>query len=209
MKRVQDVRFIKSAVTPEQFPRHSLPEIAFIGRSNVGKSSLLNSLANKKNLARISNTPGRTQLINFFNIDDKLCFVDLPGYGFAKVPEHVKKQWQPMIEAYLLKSERLKSVVLIVDSRHKPSRHDLMMRDWLQAYEIPVLVVATKIDKIPKTKQKKHLKVIRDTLKLQPSESLLPFSALNGEGFKAVWQAILRMTLAPRQEESPGTVNTI
>jgi GTP-binding protein len=198
MKRIQDVRFIKSAVTPDQYPRHSLPEIAFIGRSNVGKSSLLNSLVHKKNLARISNTPGRTQLINFFNVDDKLCFVDLPGYGFAKVPEHVKKQWQPMIEAYLLKSEQLKSVVLIVDSRHTPSRHDILMWDWLQAYDIPVVVVATKIDKIPKTRQKKHLKVVRDTLKLRSSEILLPFSALSGEGLKAVWQAIMQMTLAPR-----------
>lgn len=196
MKRIQDVRFIKSAVKPDQFPQHSLPEIAFIGRSNVGKSSLLNSLANKRNLARISNTPGRTQLINFFNIDEKMCFVDLPGYGFAKVPEHVKKQWKPMIEGYLLKSESLKSVVLIVDSRHKPSRHDILMRDWLQAYDIPVIVVATKIDKIPKTKKNQHLKVVRDTLKLHSSEILLPFSALNGEGLKAVWQAIIQMTLA-------------
>lgn len=195
MKRIQDVRFIKSAVKPDQFPQHSLPEIAFIGRSNVGKSSLLNSLANKRNLARISNTPGRTQLINFFNIDEKMCFVDLPGYGFAKVPEHVKKQWKPMIEGYLLKSESLKSVVLIVDSRHKPSRHDILMRDWLQAYDIPVIVVATKIDKIPKTKKNQHLKVVRDTLKLHSSEILLPFSALNGEGLKAVWQAIIQMTL--------------
>ncbi len=198
MKRVQDVCFIKSAVTPDQYPRHSLPEIAFIGRSNVGKSSLLNSLANKKNLARISNTPGRTQLINFFDVDDKFCFVDLPGYGFAKVPEHVKKQWQPMIEAYLLKSEALKSVVLIVDSRHKPSRHDILMREWLQVYDIPVIVVATKIDKIPKTKQKQHLKVVRETLRLRSSETLLPFSALNGEGLKAVWQAIVQMALTPR-----------
>ena len=201
MKRIQDVRFIKSAVKPDQYPRHSLPEIAFIGRSNVGKSSLLNCLANKKNLARISNTPGRTQLINFFNVDEKMCFVDLPGYGFAKVPEHVKKQWQPMIEAYLLKSEWLKCVVLIVDSRHKPSRHDIMMREWLQAYEIPVLIVATKIDKIPKTKRKKHLNLVRDTLKLHSSEPLLSFSALNGEGFKAVWQAILQTTLASQSEE--------
>ena len=198
MKRVQDVRFIKSAVTPDQYPRHSLPEVAFIGRSNVGKSSLLNSLASKKNLARISNTPGRTQLINFFNIDDKLCFVDLPGYGFARVPEHIKKQWQPMIEAYLLKSEQLQCVVLIVDSRHKPSRHDLVMRDWLQAYDIPVVVVATKIDKLPKTKQKKHLMLVRETLRLRSSEILLPFSALNGEGLKAVWQAITQMTLKSR-----------
>jgi GTP-binding protein len=202
MKRIQDVRFLKSAVKPDQYPRHSLPEIAFIGRSNVGKSSLLNALANKKNLARISNTPGRTQLINFFDIDGKMCFVDLPGYGFAKVPEHVKKQWQPMIEAYLLKSEELKSVVLIVDARHKPSRHDIMMREWLQSYDIPVLVVATKIDKISKTKRNKHLKLIRETLKLRPAEPLLPFSALSAEGLKAVWQAVVQLALSPQLGES-------
>ncbi|PID57032.1 YihA family ribosome biogenesis GTP-binding protein [candidate division KSB3 bacterium] len=196
MRRNQDVRFIKSAVKTDQFPRHSLPEIAFIGRSNVGKSSLLNALANKKTLARISNTPGRTQLINFFDIHGKLCFVDLPGYGFAQVPEHVKKHWQPMIEAYLLKSEALRAVVLIVDARHKPSRHDIMMREWLQCYEIPVLIVATKIDKVPKTRRSKHLKRVRETLKLQSAETLLPFSALNGEGLKAVWQAVVRMTLS-------------
>ena len=177
MRRIRSVSFIKSAVAPEQYPRHILPEIAFIGRSNVGKSSLLNTLVNKKNLARISNTPGRTQLINFFNIENKLCFVDLPGYGYAKVPEHVKKQWQPMIESYLLQSKYLKSVVLIVDARHTPTRHDILMREWLQAYRIPVIIVATKIDKIPKTKQPRHIKIIRETLKVQSPEHIFPFSA--------------------------------
>ncbi len=194
MRKVQSVSFIKSAVKPDQFPRHILPEIAFIGRSNVGKSSLLNTLVHRKNLARISNTPGRTQLINFFLVDQNLCFVDLPGYGYAKVPEHVKKQWKPMIESYLMRSEHLKSAVLIVDSRHKPTKHDVMMREWLRAYDIPTIIVATKIDKIPKTKQPKQIKLISETLNIQPTEPLLPFSALTGKGLKLVWQAIFKAT---------------
>jgi GTP-binding protein len=190
MKTVRSVYFIKSAVKPEQYPHHYLPEIAFIGRSNVGKSSLLNILVNKKNLARISNTPGRTQLINFFNIDNKVCFVDLPGYGYAKVPQAIKDQWQPMIEAYLIQSENLRSVVLIVDSRHQPTKHDLMMRDWLLSYQIPMIIVATKIDKIPKSKQQRQIKLVKNTLNLQPTEHVFPFSALTKEGFRPIWKAI-------------------
>ena len=194
MQKFRSVHFIKSAVTSDQYPRHTLPEIAFIGRSNVGKSSLLNTLVHKKNLARISNIPGRTQLINFFNIEEKLCFVDLPGYGYAKVPDHIKKQWQPMIETYLMKSENLKSVVLIVDSRHQPTHHDVKMREWLQAYQIPMIVVATKIDKIPKTKRQKQMNIVSDTLTIQTA-AVLPFSALTGEGIKRIWQAIFQATL--------------
>lgn len=190
MKTVKSVYFIKSAVKPDQYPPHDLPEIAFIGRSNVGKSSLLNTLVNKKNLARISNTPGRTQLINFFNVDDRLCFVDLPGYGYAKVPQAIKEQWQPMIEAYLIQSEHLRSVVLIVDSRHKPTKQDLMMRDWLLSYQIPAIIVVTKIDKIPKSKRQRQIKIVKDTFTLQPAEQVFPFSALTREGFKPIWKAI-------------------
>ncbi|MDY0093701.1 MAG: ribosome biogenesis GTP-binding protein YihA/YsxC [Candidatus Vecturithrix sp.] len=197
MKKIQTVSFIKSAVKPEQYPSHNLPEIAFIGRSNVGKSSLLNTLVNKKNLARISNTPGRTQLINFFNVDEKLCFVDLPGYGYAKVPESVRKQWKPMIESYLMQSQQLKGVVLIVDARHKPMQHDILMREWLASYQIPMIIVATKIDKIPKTKRQKHLQLIGETLNIHPTESLLMFSALTAEGVSTIWQAIARLTLPP------------
>ncbi|PIE34072.1 YihA family ribosome biogenesis GTP-binding protein [candidate division KSB3 bacterium] len=196
MKRVQSVRFIKSAVSPDQYPQHSLPEIAFIGRSNVGKSSLLNALVRKKNLARISNTPGRTQLINFFAVGETCYFVDLPGYGFAKVPESIKKQWQPMIESYLYRNEHLACVVLLLDARHTPTRHDMSMREWLQAYHIPAIFVATKIDKIPKTKRRKHLKTIRETLGVQSTEPLLPFSALTGEGIQTVWKTIYNTTAA-------------
>ena len=192
MPKIQSVRFLKSATTPAHYPQHPFPEIAFIGRSNVGKSSLLNILANKKNLARISNTPGRTQLINFFVINEMVCFVDLPGYGFAKVPEAVRRGWQPMIESYLRQREQLKSVVLLLDARHVPSPHDIRMRQWLQAQQIPTIFVATKIDKIPGTRRAKQCEIIHNALELQENEALLQFSSLTAEGVQAVWKTIIQ-----------------
>lgn len=196
MPKIQSVRFLKSATSPTHYPQHLLPEIAFIGRSNVGKSSLLNVLANKKNLARISNTPGRTQLINFFVINEMVCFVDLPGYGFAKVPDAVRRRWQPMIEAYLRQREQLKSVVLLLDARHVPSQQDIHMRQWLQAQQIPTIFVATKIDKLPGTKRAKQCDVIRKTLELQEHEVIIQFSSLTSEGVQTVWQTIIRAITA-------------
>jgi len=194
MKAIKSASFIKSATKPDQYPHHTLPEIAFIGRSNVGKSSLINTLVKKKNLARTSNTPGRTQLINFFNVENMICFVDLPGYGFAKVPQAVKKQWKPMIEAYLAESEYLCRAVLILDARHRPTAQDKMMREWLESYQIPTLFVATKIDKLPRTKISKQLKMIREALNIRPTEEVFPFSALTKIGLPAIWQAIWQAT---------------
>lgn len=194
MKAIQSVRFIKSAIKPAQYPQHTLPEIAFIGRSNVGKSSLINTLVKKKNLARTSNTPGRTQLINFFNVENIICFVDLPGYGFAKVPQSVKKQWRPMIEAYLTNSEHLCRVILIVDARHRPSAQDVIMREWLESCRIPTICVATKVDKLPKSKISKHLAQVRETLNLRPAEQVFPFSALTKVGLQDIWKAIWQAT---------------
>lgn len=195
MRKIQSVRFLKSAVSSEQYPQHSFPEIAFIGRSNVGKSSLLNTLVHKKNVARVSNTPGRTQTINFFVVDDIACFVDLPGYGFAKVPEEIHRQWQPMIETYLRRREQLRSVVLIVDARHAPSKQDMLMWEWLRASQIPTIIVVTKIDKIPKTKRAGQMNMIRESLNVEPSQTMLEFSALTGEGVQTLWQAIAQVTL--------------
>jgi len=206
MPKIQSVRFLKSATSSTHYPQHLLPEIAFIGRSNVGKSSLLNILANKKNLARTSNTPGRTQLINFFVINEMVCFVDLPGYGFAKVPEDVRRRWQPMIESYLHRREQLKSVVLLLDARHVPSQLDLHMRHWLQAEQIPTIFVATKIDKIPATKRVKQCDMIRKTLEIREHEVIIPFSSLTSEGVQTVWKTIIQVsnasTAATREDNS-------
>lgn len=182
--------FIISAVKPEQYPDDHLPEIGLAGRSNVGKSSLINTLINRKNLARTSGKPGKTQTLNFYLINELLYFVDVPGYGFAKVSKKERDAWGRMIETYLTDREDLKAVILIVDLRHAPSNDDVMMYDWLKHYEIPVIVVATKSDKIPKGKWAKHLKVVNQTLKLEPTDKLVTFSSQTGQGKEDVWSAI-------------------
>ena len=164
--KIRSAEFILSASSPWQFPSPTLPEIAFAGRSNVGKSTLINSLLNRKKLVKTSSTPGKTQLINFFKINDKFHFVDLPGYGFAKVPETVRQQWQRLIEAYLQERESLRNVVLIIDSRHGPTSQDRQLKEWLDYYDRPVLIVASKIDKLKRGQIQKHLKIIRQDLSL-------------------------------------------
>src|SRR4030043_1193312 len=146
--KIPSADFIKSAVWPPQYPPATLPEIAFVGRSNVGKSSLINTLVGRKNLAKTSNSPGRTQLINFFTINEKISFVDLPGYGFAKVAQSVKKDWGDMIEAYLRERQCLALVVFILDIRRNPSKDDLSLRDWLDQYRKPYLHILKKNDKL-------------------------------------------------------------
>jgi GTP-binding protein len=184
------VTFIKSAVKPDQYPPAEFPEIAFLGRSNVGKSSLINLLVNRKNLVRTSNTPGRTQLINFFSVNnDSFMLVDLPGYGFAKVPLAVKRQWGPMMAAYLSKRESLRGVVLILDVRRVPSPEDLQMLDLLRTNGIPPVLVVTKCDKVSKNERKRQAQIISRTLQIQESDFLF-FSALSREGIDDVWGAI-------------------
>ena len=164
--KIHSAEFILSASSPRQFPATSLPEIAFAGRSNVGKSTLINSLLNRKNIVKTSSTPGKTQLINFFKINDAFYFVDLPGYGFAKVPKSVSKKWQHLIEAYLQDRETLRRVVLIVDSRHNPTAQDRQLKEWLDYYQLPVLIVASKIDKLKHGQIQKQLKQIKLDLSL-------------------------------------------
>ena len=188
-------RFLKSATRKDQYPKSPLPKISFAGRSNVGKSSLLNCLVGRKNLARTSSTPGRTQVINFFNIEDEFIFVDLPGYGYAKVPERIRAQWAPMIEELLAGDEQLELAVVIVDSRHQPSRLDLWMVEWLAQHQIPTQVVATKIDKVSKSKRSKALTVIKETLGV---DSVLSFSAVTGEGKKQLWKVIQSVRCSKR-----------
>ncbi len=187
--KIRSAEFILSASSPWQFPSPTLPEIAFAGRSNVGKSTLINSLLNRKKLVKTSSTPGKTQLINFFKINDTFHFVDLPGYGFAKVPENVRQQWQRLIEAYLQERESLRNVVLIVDSRHGATTQDRQLKEWLDYYERPVLIVASKIDKLKRGQIQKHLKQIRQDLSLEKTP--LAHSSLEKGRREDIWKNLV------------------
>ncbi len=186
---VKSTEFIKSAVHPDQYPSDLLPEIAFAGRSNVGKSSLINILVNRKNLVRTSSTPGRTQLINFFTVNQLFTLVDLPGYGFARVPVEVRKQWGPMIETYLSTRSNLRGVVLILDVRRTPCAEDIRLLEWLGAYAIPALPVITKCDKVSKNEKTRQSALIARTLGV-PKDDLSFFSALSREGRDGLWERI-------------------
>ncbi|MEH7439866.1 ribosome biogenesis GTP-binding protein YihA/YsxC [Neobacillus drentensis] len=179
-----------SAVKPEQYPETDLPEFALAGRSNVGKSSFINKMLNRKGLARISSKPGKTQTLNFYLINEILHFVDVPGYGYAKVSKTERAAWGRMIETYFTTREQLRAVVLIVDLRHPPTADDVMMYDFLKHYEIPCIVIATKADKIPKGKWQKHLKVTRETLALDKNDHMIVFSSETGEGKDKAWSLL-------------------
>lgn len=184
---VKQAEFVISAVSPKQYPTDNLPEIALAGRSNVGKSSLINKFINRKNLARTSSKPGKTQTLNYYLINkDYFYFVDLPGYGFAQVSHQVKEKWSKFIDEYLLHRENLRGVMQIVDLRHPPSKDDVMMYEWLQHVNADVLVVATKADKISKGQWQKHVKQIREGLKADKSQQIIVFSAENGQGLEEV-----------------------
>ncbi|KKB72555.1 MULTISPECIES: ribosome biogenesis GTP-binding protein YihA/YsxC [Bacillus] len=191
--KVTKSEIVISAVKPEQYPEGGLPEIALAGRSNVGKSSFINTMINRKNLARTSSKPGKTQTLNFYIINDVLHFVDVPGYGFAKVSKTEREAWGRMIETYLRSREELKAVVQIVDLRHAPSQDDVMMYDFLKHYDIPVIVIATKADKIPKGKWDKHAKVVRQTLDIEDGDKLILFSSETKKGKQEAWAAIEQM----------------
>ena len=165
--KILSAEFLLSASTTSQFPAATLPEIAFAGRSNVGKSTLINSLLNRKKLVKTSATPGKTQLINFFKINDQFYFVDLPGYGYAKVPESVRRKWQYLVEAYLSERETLRNVVLIIDCRHNPTVQDRQLLEWLEYYQRPALIVASKIDKLKRGQVQKHLQKIKHDLSIE------------------------------------------
>jgi GTP-binding protein len=181
--------FVKSAFKQADYPPDTLPEVAFAGKSNVGKSSLMNTLVNRKGLARTSSTPGRTQSLNFFSINQKLYFVDFPGYGFAKVPVEIKKQWKPMVETYLNSRKNLKVVVVILDCRREPSQDDRDLVEWLQVYNIPALVVFTKIDKIPFGQRNKQKFLVKKMLNIE-DDQIVFFSAVTGEGKDELWKKI-------------------
>ena len=180
-----------SAENKSHYPQDEIPEVALAGRSNVGKSSFINTLLNRKNLARTSGKPGKTQLLNFFNVDDKLRLVDVPGYGYARVSKKEREKWGRMIEEYLTSRENLKAVVSLVDFRHEPSADDVQMYEFLKYYEIPVILVATKADKIPRGKWNKHESMIKKKLDFDTSDSFIIFSSVTKEGLEKSWDEIL------------------
>jgi len=187
--KIISAEFVKSTVHRKDYPGEPLPEVAFGGRSNVGKSSLLNTLLNKKNLARISSTPGRTQTINFFKINQKIFFVDLPGYGFAHVPIEVRQRWKPMVEEFLKEDSRLRLVILIVDVRRDPNPEDATLLEWFRHYSLPFLVVMTKVDKASRNEIAKRRQELKEFFNVT-QEDIIPFSAVTVEGREKIWKRI-------------------
>lgn len=171
-------------------PENTLPEVAFAGKSNVGKSSLINGLMNRKSLARTSAQPGKTQTINFYNINGACYYVDLPGYGYAKVPEAEKRKWGVMIEKYLHKSKQLQVVFLLIDIRHDPSSNDKQMYDWIVYQGFEPVIIATKLDKIKPSQVQKHIQAIRKGLNVKPHTKVFPYSALSKQGRDEIWAFI-------------------
>ena len=188
--KVTQAEIVMSAVKPEQYPTDGFPEFALAGRSNVGKSSFINKMINRKGLARTSSKPGKTQTLNFYKLNEALFFVDVPGYGYAKVSKSEREAWGKMIETYITSREPLRAMLLIIDLRHKPSADDVMMYDFLKHYDIPTIVIATKADKIPKGKWQKHLKVVRETLDLAKGDEIVLFSSETGLGKDQAGNAI-------------------
>ncbi|HVO65042.1 MAG TPA: ribosome biogenesis GTP-binding protein YihA/YsxC [Syntrophales bacterium] len=186
--KVVSAEFIKSATEPSQYPEGELPEVAFVGRSNVGKSSLINAITFRKNLALTSSTPGCTRLINFFKVNDQISLADLPGYGYAKVPVASRRAWQPMIETYFKRRKSLKTVVLILDVRRYPSEKDIDLIHWLRKYKIIPIIILTKTDKISKSQAKLRQHQVKEVLGLTTDPIL--FSTRTGEGKDTIWGAI-------------------
>lgn len=199
-----DIKLLTTAVKYEQYPPCDLPEIALVGRSNVGKSSLINCLANRKNLARTSSTPGKTATINFYEIGGRFRLVDLPGYGYAKVSRQEKEKWAGMIENYLAKRENLVQVIQLVDARHKPTADDKTMFDWICSYNYEPFVVATKLDKLKKSQIEANLTAIYEELKLTEESVLIPFSSESREGRAEVLELIDYVLETPQNGETNG-----
>ena len=200
--KVISAEFLTGAVSCKQYPDSVCPELAFVGRSNVGKSSLINSLLNRKKLVKTSQTPGKTQEINFFKINSNFIFADLPGYGFAKVPKVVQKRWKKMIEDYLLKRGTLLAVIFIIDMRRNPSPLDLDLKTWLETHGIEYLLVATKVDKLSQSEAKKQVNKLNVAYFNEGKDKLLVYSSKSGRGRKELWQKITNRIETCKQEGS-------
>lgn len=193
MYKIHKAQFMLCAAWKSRWPENDLPEICLAGRSNVGKSSFINTITNHSKLAKVSGTPGKTRTLNFFNINDELRLVDVPGYGYAKVNDKIKESFGDMLDTYLRERDVLKGLVLIVDYRHKPTHDDKMMYDYAKHYHIPVIVVATKEDKLKRNDLKKNEKIIKDTLGFDKNDIFLRFSSLNKVGIDEVWERIIEL----------------
>ncbi|WP_145387991.1 ribosome biogenesis GTP-binding protein YihA/YsxC [Staphylococcus capitis] len=185
-----NIELIISAVQEAQYPETNLSEVALSGRSNVGKSTFINSMIGRKNMARTSQQPGKTQTLNFFNIDEQLIFVDVPGYGYAKVSKAQREKFGKMIEEYLTQRENLRLVIQLVDLRHNPTEDDVLMYNYLKHFDIPTLVICTKEDKIAKGKVQKHLKNIKDKLELEPEDSIISYSSIKNNKQQQIWDLV-------------------
>lgn len=192
MRTFKECNLVISAASKEQWPESDLPEIVLAGRSNVGKSSFINTMVNRKKLAYVGNTPGKTRLLNFFNLDDQLMFVDVPGYGYANISQKQLVQFGEMMEDYFSGRAQKKGLVMLVDARHNPSEDDLSMMEYARYYDIPVIVIATKIDKVKNSQRGKCLRAIAEDLQIE-KEQLIPFSSETKEGLKKAWDAIDQM----------------
>ncbi|GFN36526.1 putative GTP-binding protein EngB [Tepidimicrobium xylanilyticum] len=192
----------KIAVNVKQYPDDRLPEIALVGRSNVGKSSFINSLLNRKNLAKTSSKPGKTRTINFYNIDGRLRLVDLPGYGFAQVSKKEKERWGYIIEEYLNTRRNLVEVIQLVDIRHEPTEQDLMMYNWIRTFGFAGIVIATKADKISKGKYQKNIKIIKDKLQIEDLNLILPYSSSNYINRDKIWSLIQNILIKKEEQLS-------
>lgn len=193
MKLFNQCELIISAPDKDSWPNTQLPEIVLAGRSNVGKSSFINTLTNRKKLAYVGNTPGKTRLLNFFKLDDELMFVDVPGYGYANTSRAQLIKFGEMMEDYFSEREQKKGLVLIVDSRHKPSEDDIVMMDYARYFAIPVVVIATKIDKLKRSERDRKLKLIKQTLSMDDHDVLIPFSSESKEGVDEAWREIEKL----------------
>ena len=193
MVKIKKAEYVLSAAWQSQWPEADRPEISLAGRSNVGKSSFINTMLYRNGIAKVSSTPGKTRTLNFFNVNDQLYFVDVPGYGYAKVNDKIKRQFGEMMDTYITNREVLKGMILIVDFRHKPTGDDVLMYEYVKHHGIPVVVVATKDDKLKRNDVKKNEKIIKETLKLQPEDSFIRFSSLKKIGIEAAWQEIYRL----------------
>jgi GTP-binding protein len=197
---ITSAEFMTSAVRPQQYPAPDLPEFAFAGRSNVGKSSLINTLVSRRKLVQTSSAPGKTRLVNFFRVNEAFMLVDLPGYGYARVSEAERRKWRPMIEQYLSGRESLKAVVVILDIRRTPNEEDAQLLNWLDRREIPSVLIVTKADKLSKTAQAKQRALIAAALEVEPDELVL-FSAKTRQGREELWRILLSLATAPPEDE--------